>query len=290
MTLVELRGVSFTYRGTDAPTLKGLDLAIAPGEVVALVGASGAGKTTLCLTMAGLIPHTTGGTLDGVVALGGRSSEGGHLADYLAPQDEDRAMVAMTFQDPESQVIGMSVEEDIVFGMENLGVSREVMRERLEWVLEFVGLQSLRTSFPYALSGGQKQRVAIASALVMEPRLLLLDEPTSELDPQSRAEIYQLVRQMSAQLDVAVVVVDHSLEDLATAANRFVVMDSGSIICDGTPDEVLGQVDLLESVGIRPPDVARIGRACVDGGIVPESTGIFTHEDHLVAVLGGRAG
>jgi energy-coupling factor transporter ATP-binding protein EcfA2 len=283
MSLLDMSNVSFTYRGAAAPALRDVTLAMDVGDVVGLVGASGAGKTTLCLTMAGLVPHSTGGDLTGSVQLAGRDTEAGHIGDYLCPVDGDRALVAMTFQDPESQVIGMSVEEDLAFGMENLGLPRRVMLERLDWVLDFVGLSGLRAAFPFTLSGGQKQRVAIAAALVMQPRLLILDEPTSELDPQSRAEIYELVHQMSEQLELAVVVVDHSLEDLATAANRFVVMDRGAIVCEGEPDEILCQVDLLERVGIRAPDVAVIGTALAQAGLVRPGRGTFSDERALVA-------
>ncbi len=282
MPLLEMSDVSFTYRGASNPALSDINLTIDVGEVVGLVGASGAGKSTLCLTMAGLVPHSTGGDLTGVVRLGGRDTEAGHIGDYLSPLDEDRAMVAITFQDPESQIIGMSVEEDVAYGMENLGLPRHVMRDRLNWVLDFVGLTDLRTAFPYSLSGGQKQRVAIAAALALQPRLLILDEPTSELDPQSRADIYELVQQLSLQLQLAVVVVDHSLEDLATAADRFIVMDAGTIVGNGGSDEVLQQIDFLESVGIRPPDVAVIGHALVGAGVIVPGEGTFSNEHALI--------
>jgi len=289
MPLLEMTDVSFSYRGSSKPALRNINLAIDMGDVLGLVGASGAGKSTLCLTMVGLVPHSTGGDLTGTVRLGGRDTEAGHLGDYMCPVDGDRAMVAMTFQDPESQVIGMTVEEDLAFGMENLGLPRDVMRERLDWVLDFVGLRDLRDTFPFALSGGQKQRVAIAAALVMRPRLLILDEPTSELDPQSRAEIYELVHLMSQQLELAVVVVDHSLEDLARAATRFVVMDAGVVVAQGGPDEVLCQIDLLESVGIRPPDVAVIAAALVQSGRVHATLGTFSDENALVAAVGSAS-
>jgi energy-coupling factor transport system ATP-binding protein len=283
MSLLDMADVSFTYRGTATPALQNVTLAIDVGDVVGLVGASGAGKTTLCLTMAGLVPHSTGGVLTGSVQLAGRDTEAGHIGDYLCPVDGDRALVAMTFQDPESQVIGMSVEEDLAFGMENLGLPRHVMQERMDWVLDFAGLSGLRTTFPFALSGGQKQRVAIAAAMVMQPRLLILDEPTSELDPQSRAEIYELVHQMSEQLELAVVVVDHSLEDLATAANRFAVMDHGSIVREGEPDEILRQIDLLAEAGIRAPDVAVIGTALAEAGMLWPGQGTFSDEHVLIS-------
>lgn len=286
MALLQISNLGYTYRGESTPALSGIDLVIDTGEVVGLIGATGAGKTTLCLAMTGLVPHSTGGDLVGSVVLGGRNSEAGHLGDYMCPIDEDRALVAMTFQDPESQVIGMSVEEDLAFGMENLGVPRGEMLDRLEWVLDFVGLLDLRDAFPFALSGVQKQRVAIAAALVMQPRLLILDEPTSELDPQSREDIYELLDRMSHQLELAVVVVDHSLEDLAEAVDRVVVLQEGRLVRDGPPDEVFGEVDMLEAAGIRPPDVAVIGRAMVTAGLIADRAGVLSDERQLFAAAG----
>ena len=220
MSLVELRDAVFRYPETTTPALDGVTLSIEDGEVVGLAGPTGAGKTTLCLTLVGLAPHATGGDLQGVVSLGGRDSSASTLGELLAPLDADRALVAVTFQDPESQIVGMTVEEDLAFGPENLGVPREEIGRRIGEALDFVRLGHLRTAFPYALSGGQKQRVAIAAALVMRPRLLILDEPTSELDPQGRAEIFELIGRLAATGDYAVLVVEHALDDLAAAVNR----------------------------------------------------------------------
>src|SRR5262245_7237959 len=190
LKLVEMRNVVFRYPSTTAPALDGISLSVEDGEVIGLAGPTGAGKTTLCMALAGLVPHATGGDLEGEVQLAGRDSRASTLGELLTPLDSDRAFVAVTFQDPEAQIVGMTVEEDLAFGPENLGIPPDEIDRRISEALAFVGLEEFRDAFPYALSGGQKQRVAIAAALVMRPRLLILDEPTSELDPAGRAEIF----------------------------------------------------------------------------------------------------
>src|SRR5262245_11655213 len=221
MALVDLRGVSFWYPQTERPALDDVTLAIEPGEVFGLAVPAGAGKSTLCLTLAGLAPHVTGGELRGTALLGGRESSSSRLSQLLSPEDDaSRAVVAMTFQDPESQIVGMTVEEDLAFGMENLGVPRDEMNRRIDQALDLVGLAHLRDRFPYALSGGQKQRVAIAAALVMRPYFLILDEPTSELDPRSRAEIFELVGRLTRTEELAVLIVEHALDELVAIVDR----------------------------------------------------------------------
>lgn len=285
MNIVELRDVEFRYPGTSTPALDGVSLSIAEGEVVGLAGPTGAGKTTLCLALTGLVPHSTGGTLAGSVKLGGRESRDTPLGDLLSPLDADRALVAVTFQDPESQIVGMTVEEDLAFGAENLGVPREEINRRIDQALEFVRLQGFRDSFPYSLSGGQKQRVAIAAAIVMRPRLLILDEPTSELDPQGRAEIFELIGRLAANGEYAVLVVEHALDDLAAAVDRLVILDRGKVQFDAPPAQVLREVDQLVEIGVRPPDATVIGIAAERHGLLPPSARAFVDDDSLLKAL-----
>lgn len=285
MSLVELRDVVFRYPDTTTPALDGVTLSIEDGEVVGLAGPTGAGKTTLCLALVGLVPHATGGDLQGSVTLGGRDSSTSTLGELLAPLDADRALVAVTFQDPESQIVGMTVEEDLAFGPENLGVPREEIGRRIGEALEFVRLAHLRSAFPYALSGGQKQRVAIAAALVMRPRLLILDEPTSELDPQGRAEIFELLGRLAATGDYAVLVVEHALDDLAAAVNRLVVLEHGQIQFDAPPEQVLRHVDRLVEIGVRPPDASVLGIAAERSGLIPPGHAAFSTDESLLEAL-----
>lgn len=280
-----MRDVEFRYPATSIPALDGVSLAISDGEVVGLAGPTGAGKTTLCLALTGLVPHSTGGTLSGSVMLGGRDSRDTPLGELLAPLDADRALVAVTFQDPESQIVGMTVEEDLAFGAENLGVPREEINRRIDEALDFVRLSGYRTAFPYALSGGQKQRVAIAAAIVMRPRLLILDEPTSELDPQGRAEIFELIGRLTASGDYAVLVVEHALDDLAAAVGRLVILEQGRVQFDGPPAEVLRNIDRLVEIGVRPPDASVIGMTAERHGLVRSSDRAFIDDAALIGAL-----
>lgn len=285
MPLAELADVSFWYPQTEDPALDSVTLTIDVGEVVGVVGPAGAGKSTLALVLGCLAPHVTGGHLEGTVTLDGRDSASSRLSELLSPpEDSSRAVVAMTFQDPESQIVGMTVEEDLAFGMENLGVSLEEMNRRIDEALELVGLSHLRDRFPYALSGGQKQRVAIAAALVMKPHLLVLDEPTSELDPRSRQEIFELLERLTEQRDLAVVVIEHALDDLVRVVDRMVVLDRGRVRFDDTPGRVLLHTDELVAIGVRPPDVSVVGMAARRHGLI-DGTEAPTDERALVEAL-----
>jgi energy-coupling factor transporter ATP-binding protein EcfA2 len=285
LNLVEMRDAAFRYPESTAPALDGVTLTIDDGEIVGLAGPSGAGKTTLCLALTGLVPHSTGGVLTGSVKLGGRESREASLGELLAPLDADRALVAVTFQDPESQIVGLTVEEDLAFGAENLGVPREEINRRIDEALDFVRLGGFRTAFPYSLSGGQKQRVAIAAALVMRPRLLILDEPTSELDPQGRAEIFELIGRLAASGEYAVLVVEHALDELAAAVHRLVILQEGRVQFDAHPAEVLRDVERLVEIGVRPPDASVIGIAAEQVGLVPPSPLAFLDDASLLAAL-----
>jgi energy-coupling factor transporter ATP-binding protein EcfA2 len=285
LNLVEMRNANFRYPGSSTPALDDVSLTIADGEVVGLAGPSGAGKTTLCLALTGLVPHSTGGVLTGSVKLGGRESRDSSLGELLSPLDADRALVAVTFQDPESQIVGMTVEEDLAFGAENLGVPREEINRRIDEALDFVRLGGFRTSFPYSLSGGQKQRVAIAAAIVMRPRLLILDEPTSELDPQGRAEIFELIGRLAASGEYAVLVVEHALDDLASAVDRLVILEAGKVQFDAPPAEVLRDIDRLVEIGVRPPDASVIGLTAERHGLLPSSALAFLDDASLLEAL-----
>jgi energy-coupling factor transporter ATP-binding protein EcfA2 len=286
LKLVELRDVRFRYPGASDWALDGVSLSVEDGEVIGLAGPTGAGKTTLCMALAGLVPHATGGELDGELLLAGRNSRESSLGAVLTPLDPDRAFVAVTFQDPESQIVGMTVEEDLAFGPENLGIPRDEIDTRIRDALEFVRLGHLREAFPYALSGGQKQRVAIASALVMRPRLLILDEPTSELDPVGRSEIFELIGRLASEGGYAVLVVEHALDELAAGVNRLLIMQNGRLVYDDEPRRVLRRVDELVEIGVRPPDATVLGLAAEQAGIIPGSEFAFISDDALVGALG----
>jgi len=284
-SLVELAEVAFRYPQSEAFALRNVDLAVDQGEVVGVAGPTGAGKTTLCLTMTGLIPHVTGGDLTGRVSLDGMDTATTPLAHLMSPRDSDRGLVAMTFQDAEAQIVGMTIEEELAFGLENLGVPRGEMLARIDETLDFVRLSELRSAFPHALSGGQKQRVAVAAALVMRPRLLILDEPTSELDPEGRAEIFGLIHRLSEEHELAVLIVEHSIDELATVADRLVVMQEGSIVFDDRPARVLRHIDALVEIGVRVPDAAVLGEAAQRSGLIRPREGALLSDRDLISAL-----
>jgi energy-coupling factor transporter ATP-binding protein EcfA2 len=164
-------------------------------------------------------------------------------------------------------------------------VPREEINRRIDEALDFVRLGGFRTAVPYSLSGGQKQRVAIAAALVMRPRLLILDEPTSELDPQGRAEIFELIGRLAASGEYAVLVVEHALDELAAAVHRLVILQDGRVQFDAHPAEVLRDVERLVEIGVRPPDASVIGIAAEQVGLVPPSPLAFLDDASLLAAL-----
>lgn len=211
--IVEISGLGFTYAGQAAPVIRDLDLAIDEGEMLLLAGSSGSGKSTLLRCLNGLVPHFHGGTFTGSVRVGG--------VDTRARQPRDLASIAgLVFQEPETQIVAATVEDEIVFGLENAGADCGLIRRRLEEMLDALSIVHLRHRTLSTLSGGELQRVAIASILTMHPRIILLDEPTSQLDPQSADDVLRTVNDLRADLGLTIVAAEHRLDRLAPYADR----------------------------------------------------------------------
>jgi energy-coupling factor transport system ATP-binding protein len=248
--MIEIENLTYTYPKGQTPSLRGLNLRIREGEFVLLLGTSGCGKSTLCRTFNGLVPHFYGGRFQGEVLVDGESIKDLHPHDLA-----DR--VGMVFQDPENQMVMTNVENELAFGLENLGLSREEMMERVRDSYRYFDLKKVSCRFIPELSGGEKQKVALASVLAMRPKYLVLDEPTSQLDTESALSLLELVRRLNQELGLAIVLVEHRLERCLDFAERFVFMRNGSIIMDGSPVEVmerLKEIGLLRN-GLRsPPD------------------------------------
>lgn len=257
MAIIDITGLTYTYPHTDRPALRDLSLQVEAGEFVAIIGANGAGKSTLCYTLTGFVPHFYQGELEGRVHVAGLDTGEHPLEDIVLA-------AGLVFQNPFNQISGakFTVYEEIAFGLENLGVPRQEMAARIERALALAGISDLAGRSPYALSGGQQQRVALASMLVMEPRVLVLDEPTSQLDPIGSREVFAVIQEMSRQ-GMTVVMAEHKLEWVAAFAGRVIALADGQIILDGPPAEVLTS-PLLESHHIgqtRYTAVARQARA-----------------------------
>ena len=232
MALAEVEGLSFTYPDATEPALRGVSLRIEAGEVIAVLGPSGCGKSTLVRALAGLVPHFHGGRFGGVVRVAGADTRSTRPADLAGT-------VAVVFQDPEEQIVMTGVEHEVLFGLENLGVPCRDLRARARDALEAVGAAHLAGRRVDRLSGGELQRVCLASALALEPRLLLLDEPTSELDPEAADEFLDLVGELAQERGTAVVVAEQRPARSLTHATRVLFLDGGSVVLDANRDDAL---------------------------------------------------
>ncbi|MFZ5825594.1 MAG: energy-coupling factor ABC transporter ATP-binding protein [Bacillota bacterium] len=250
--LLRVEHLSWRYTSSREDVLTDISLAVRPGEAVGLTGPSGAGKSTLLQAMNGLIPHNYEGDFRGQVAIGGLDSRTTPLPRLIT-------RVGTVFQDPETQFVGLTVEEEIAFALENQGLSDAEIDRRITDALLLVRMESLRSASPFDLSGGQKQRVAIASALAVEPDLLLLDEPTSELDPIGSEEVFAIVRELKARRNMAIIIASHATEELARFCDRVICLVAGRVVADQPAADFFARVDDLEGWGIRPPQVTELG-------------------------------
>ncbi len=245
--IIELEDVTFTYPdGTVA--LKNISFFVKKGEVVSIVGENGAGKTTLCYLLSGVIPHIYGGTIKGKVSVAG-------LEPKKFPMRELSKKVSIVLQDPDSQIFSPTVFMEVAFGPSNLGLSKEEIHETIKWALEVTGLSGLEDRSPDELSGGQKQRLVLASALAMKSEVLVLDEPTSQLDPVGVREVMATLRELKRR-GTTMVITTHQTEEISEIADRVIVLKNGSIQAQGTPEEIFSNVNLMEYAGVKAPDVA----------------------------------
>ena len=240
MALITVENLTYHYPQTKQPALAGISCEITEGEFVAVIGANGAGKSTLCYALTGFVPHFFRGQMQGHVTVAG-------LVTQEQPLEEIMLVAGLVFQNPANQISGakFTVYAEVAFGLENLGVPRDEMPGRIERVMALTGIADLAERSPYALSGGQQQRVALASILVMEPKVLVLDEPTSQLDPVGSREVFEVIRGLSKQ-GMTVIMAEHKLEWVAAFADRVIALSSGHIVLDGEPGSVLTSAALAD--------------------------------------------
>lgn len=249
--MIELKNVSFKYELQEDKTIKNLDLYVKQGEFVGIIGKNGSGKTTLCNIIRGIIPDFVQGTITGSISIDNKNIndiERGEMAE----------LVGFVFQNPFSQISGIkkTVFEEIAYGLENLGVEREEIRQRVTNVIKLLKIEDLQDKNPNELSGGQSQRVAIASIIVMNPKILIFDEPTSQLDPLGTEEIFDILKLLKSQ-NKTIVLVEHKIDLIAEYADRVVVMDDGEIIFNGETHEVLSN-DKIEDHNVSMPIVSKL--------------------------------
>ena len=259
MPIIETKNLTYTYPVGTKPAFEDVTISVEKGEFIVLTGPSGCGKTTLCRCFNGLIPHFYSGKLEGEIAVS-------ELKVTEHPIHELAQHVGMVFQNPENQLFALSVEKDVAFGLENLGKPRNKMRKRVDWALKTAGIFELKDRAPYELSGGQQQRVAIASVLAMQPEIIILDEPTSFLDPLGAQKIFEVINNLNKELGITTILVEHRLDLTSKYASRVIIMDKGKILLDGPPREILSSEE-ARLIGVGIPKVTRLYQILKDKGV-----------------------
>lgn len=285
--MIELRDVYWRYRDSSDYALKGVSLKIGYGEFIGIVGVNGSGKTTLAMCINGLIPKNYYGIMKGEVNVFGMNTK------EHDPYEISR-YVGMVFSDPESQFVTMSVEEEIVFALENQGLDAKEIEERLTWAL---GVTRLSPTYldkpPYELSGGEKQRVAIAAALATKPKVLILDEPTSQLDPIGKQEIFDVLEHLKRESQSTIIVIEHRMEKLAALATRMILLHEGRILRDAPPSDFFNETGLLENLKLYPPEWMSVFARLRESGLYANKIPLTTEEavaefNSIVEKSGGK--
>ena len=248
--IISAEHLAYTYPGVEdtpgVPVFEDMNLSIQEGSFVAILGTNGCGKSTLAKHFNSILLPT-----------GGKVYVCG-----IDTANEDRIMtvrhnVGMVFQNPDNQIVANVVEEDVAFGPENLGIAAPEIRHRVDNALKQVGMYEYREHAPHLLSGGQKQRIAIAGIIAMEPKCIVLDEPTAMLDPRGRREVIDTIGRLNREKGITVVLITHHMDE-AAKADRVVVLNKGTVAADGTPKQVFSQVELLHSIGLASPETVEL--------------------------------
>jgi len=259
LVVIETKDVTYTYPGATKPSIEKVSITINKGDFVILTGPSGCGKTTLCRCFNGLVPHFYNGKLEGTITVVGLNVVN-HKIHELARH------VGLVFQNPENQLFALSVEKDVAFGLENFAMPRDEMRKRVDWALQIAGISDLGGRPPHELSGGQQQRVAIASVLAMQPEILILDEPTSFLDPVGAEKIFEVLNELNKKLGITIILVEHRLDLAAKYANHVIVMDKGTVALTGTPKDIFTS-EKAHLIGIGIPKATKLYQHLKKAGV-----------------------
>ena len=244
--IIRFEQVSYRYPRTKEWVLKGLDFSIKKGEFIALIGENGAGKTTLCKCLNGIIPHTERGKMKGNVFAAGLNTRSAYTSELALH-------VGIVLEDPDTQLFTTTVLSEIAFGPENLKQDPEEIKKSAKWVLDVVRLEGYENRPPTALSGGQKQRVAIASVLSMKPEIIVLDEPTSQLDPLGTEEVFEVIQELRINYGMTIVMASHKMEEIIRFTDRVMVLHEGEVLAFDTPQKVFQNEELFKQVLVDIP-------------------------------------
>lgn len=249
MSIIKIENLSVQYLEQEDKALDGISLEVNEGEFVAILGAHGAGKTTLCLSINGIVPNMINADMFGKIEVAGE-------VPPKIPVRELASKVGSVFDNPEFQMSQLTVFEEVALGLQNLGVEKDTIIENITRSLELVGLAGFEERSPFEISGGQQQRLAMASALSMKPQILVLDEPTSNLDPIGKEEVFTVTRKMNQEEGLTVIIAEHEVEVIAEYADKVILLEEGKITQMGTPKELFPSIVNIQSdVGVRIPQI-----------------------------------
>ncbi|MGD6852906.1 MAG: energy-coupling factor ABC transporter ATP-binding protein [Candidatus Bathyarchaeia archaeon] len=281
MAIIETKNLTYTYPGASKPSICDVSIKVEKGEFVLITGPSGCGKTTLCRCFNGLVPHFYQGEIKGKINVAGINTLDHHTYEMAKH-------VGLVFQNPENQLFALSVEKDVAFGLENVAVNRTEMRKKVDWALNQTDIYDIRERSPHEISGGQQQRVAIASVLAMEPDIIVLDEPTSFLDPLSAERIFEVIYKLNKENGITVVLVEHRLDLTAKYANHLIIMDQGSVRLEGDPRTILSNEE-TRLIGVGIPKATLLYQMLKKEGLnLPDRTPLSSEElaQQLLEALG----
>tara|TARA_X000001036_G_scaffold150055_1_gene142517 strand:- start:68 stop:898 length:831 start_codon:yes stop_codon:yes gene_type:complete len=249
MSIIKIENLSVQYLEQEENALDKISLEVEEGEFVAILGSHGAGKTTLCLSINGIVPNMINADMFGKIEVAGE-------VPPSIPVRELASKVGSVFDNPEFQMSQLTVFEEVALGLQNLGVDKETIIENITTSLELVGLAGFEERSPFEISGGQQQRLAMASALSMKPQILVLDEPTSNLDPIGKEEVFTVTRRINQEEGLTVIIAEHEVEVIAEYADKVILLEQGKITQVGSPEELFPNiVDIQSNVGVRIPQI-----------------------------------
>jgi energy-coupling factor transport system ATP-binding protein len=260
---VTVSNLSYIYTGQHEPVLKNLNFQIRQGDFVLVAGPTGCGKSTLALCLTGLIPQVLGGEMQGTVIIDGKDTRNQEV--YQLAQS-----IGLVFQNAENQLCSLTVEDEVAFGPENLAQPRDEIEKRVHFALNATSLTDLQHKYTFNLSGGQKHRTAIAASLSMLPKILVLDEPLSELDPIGSKEVLQTLKKLNEEFGMTIILIEHKLEQVLGFAKNVILLKDGEIVATGEPTEVFKDKKIEELLGLRIPETLKLSYELVDRGLLQE--------------------